>query len=223
MGIQSQKKAAEVLLRNRDRAAFLEWTKSVRNPFRVLLSATYHRDELMRWRAIEATGWVVGAQVTSDLDKVRDMLRRLFWQMNDESGGLAWHAPELIGEILVNVPDLIPEYADLFLSFLREEPFERGTHFAVYRVAQVNPKPFANRASELIDSLADFDPAIRAYAALTLGTLMKSGDSHILQPLFDDDSQLQHYDIGSGDLVTMTVGDAARIAVDMIDSTDRAA
>ena len=79
--------------------------------------------------------------------------------MNDESGGLGWHAPELIGEILVNVPDLIPEYANVLMSFLHEEPFERGTHCAVYRAASVEPKPFTERASELLDSLKDPDPA----------------------------------------------------------------
>jgi len=223
MGIRSQKKEAEAILRNRDQAALLEWVESVRSPFRVLLSMTYDRDVLMRWRAIEATGWVVATGAASDLDKVRDMLRRLFWQMNDESGGLAWHAPELIGEILVSVPVLIPEYASLLLSFLREEPFEGGAHFAVYRAAQVNPEPFAGRAFELADSLANPDPAIRAYSALTLGMLKKPGFKHVLAPLREDRSQLRYYDFGSGDLVVMTVGEAAQKAIDMIDSTDRAA
>ena len=184
------------------------------------MSVTYDSDELVRWRAIEATGWVAGKSPSSDLDSVREMVRRLLWQMSDESGGLAWHASELIGEILVNVPVLIPEYADLLLSFLREEPFERGTHFAVYRVVQVNPKPFNDCVTDLVSSLADPDPAIRAFSALTLGVLKKSDCRHIMQPLLEDESQLQPYDFDSGDFVTITVGEAARIAIDLIDSKD---
>ena len=220
MGIRSQKKEVETLLRNRDRTTLLEWANSTRNPFRVLMSVTYDSDELVRWRAIEATGWVAGKSPSSDLDSVREMVRRLLWQMSDESGGLAWHASELIGEILVNVPVLIPEYADLLLSFLREEPFERGTHFAVYRVVQVNPKPFNDCVTDLVSSLADPDPAIRAFSALTLGVLKKSDCRHIMQPLLEDESQLQPYDFDSGDFVTITVGEAARIAIDLIDSKD---
>jgi len=223
MGIRSQKKEVETLLRHRDRIALLKWARSVRNPFRVLLSMTYDNDELIRWRSIETVGWVAALYAESDPERVRDTIRRLFWQMNDESGGLAWHASELIGEILVSVPVLIGEYADLLLSFLREEPFEKGTHFAVWRTAQVNPQPFADRASELVDSLTDPDPAIQAYSALTLGALKRPEYSHILKPLLENNSQFRHYDFGSGEFVAMSVGKAARIALDLIASSDRAA
>jgi methylated-DNA-[protein]-cysteine S-methyltransferase len=198
-----------------------EWAEVTRNPFRVLVSMTYHPDELLRWRAIEATGWIAGA--VSDLDYVRDMLRRLFWQMNDESGGLNWHSSELIGEILVNVPVLIGEYADLLQGFLKEEPFERGTHIAVYRAAQMNSGAFDSVASELVLSTSDPDPAIRAFAASTLVVLKKSDFAHVLQPLLEDDSELQYYDFGSGAVVTATVGTVVRSAVDMISSEGCAA
>ena len=153
----------------------------------------------------------------ADLDKVRDILRRLFWQMNDESGGLVWQAPELIGEIIVNVPILIPEYAGLLLSFLREEPFERGTHFAIYRVAQINADPFVDRLSELVNSVSNPDPAIQAYSALALGTMKEQDFRRVLKPLLKDHSQLQHYDVRCGDFVTMTVGEAARMAINFKD------
>ncbi|MBU8933929.1 MAG: hypothetical protein KOO62_07960 [candidate division Zixibacteria bacterium] len=223
MAIRSQKAEATAFLRNRDRTGLLEWARSVRGPLRALISITFDPVELMRWRAIEAVGWVVATFAESNLDRVRDMLRRLFWQMNDESGGLAWHAPELIGEILVNVPVLIPEYADLLLSSLREEPFERGVHLAIYRIAQIDSKPFAERASELANSVASPDPIIRAFSALTLGELKASAYCNILKPLIKDQSQLRHYDFNNGDFVTLRISEAARTAVEMIESKDRAA
>ena len=223
MGIRSQKKAAEAVLRNRDQTSLIQWAEASRNPLRVLVSMTYHRNELIRWRAIEATGWVAGVRAKTDLEAVQDMVRRLHWQMNDESGGLAWHAPELIGEILVNVPVLIPEYADILLSFLREEPFEKGTHLAVCRAAQINPEPFVERVSELASSLANPDPAIRGYAAMALGALRKSSYNSVLKRLTEDVSRFQHYDMSSGDFVTLIIGEVASKALELINSQDRAA
>ncbi len=223
MGIRSQKKEAEAVLRNWDQTSLIQWAESSRNPFRVLISMTYHRDELIRWRAIEATGWVAGVRAETDLDAVQDMVRRLLWQMNDESGSIIWHSSEMIGEILVNVPVLIPEYADVLLAFLHEEPFERGTHLAISRAAQVNPKPFVERVSELASSLANPDPAIRAYTVLALGALKKSSYNSVLKRLTEDDSRIQYYDMSSGNLVTLTIGEVASKAIEQINSNDRAA
>ncbi len=223
MGIRSQKTEVGAILRNRDRAALIEWAQSVRNPFRVLVSMTYDGDELVRWRAIEATGWVVGAQAVADLDRARDMLRRLFWQMNDESGGLTWHSPELIAEILVNVPELISEYAQMLPSFFHEEPFERGAHIAAYRIAMVKSEAFAECISDLSDSTGDSDPIIRAFAVLTLGALGATQCRDVIERLREDESEMRCYDFESGKLVSRRVSEAAQAALDAINSKERAA
>ena len=223
MGMRARKAVVKELLLQRDRYALLEWARSVPNSLRILISLTYDEDELLRWRAIEAVGHVAASQAEPDLEKVRDMIRRLLWLMNDESGGLGWHAPELIGEILVNVPALIPEYANLLLSFLREEPFERGTHFAVYRVASVDPKPFAERASELLDSLKDPDPAIRAYAVLALKAIRGGPNGYAASELQADKSRFMLYNFMIGQLRETTVGQVAKRTMGDIGSPDRAA
>ena len=127
MSLQTRKKVIRKVLSNRDFKEIREWTVSERNPLRTLLSFTYDSDELMRRRAVEAIGLVADHRARKNLEKVRDFIRRLLWLMNDESGGLARLAPEMIGEILVNVPSLIDEYGPLLFSFLQEEPFERGS------------------------------------------------------------------------------------------------
>ena len=81
--------------------------------------------------------------------------------MNDESGGVGWHSPDIIGEILVNVPSLIDEFGDLLLAYLKEEPFERGIHRAILKVASINPEPFRNYTSLITKSLDSDDPEIR--------------------------------------------------------------
>ncbi len=205
MGATSHKTEVEELLRRRDHAALLSWADSVRSPQRVLMSFTFDRSELLRWRAIEAFGRVAAAQAERDLERVRDTIRRLLWLMNDESGGLGWHAPEMIAEILVNVPALIPEYAGLLPSYLREEPFERGAHFAVYRVAQIDPGAFVEHIPALIASLNDPDPAIRAYSALALKTIAESSGGDPTDERREDNATFMWFDFDSGELRETTV------------------
>lgn len=64
----------------------------------------------------------------------------LFWLVNDESGGICWRAPELIGEILFDCPQL-NQFHPLLISLLDLEKedaarFQAGTLWAIGRVAQ---------------------------------------------------------------------------------------
>jgi len=68
------------------------------------MSLLFDRDKVICFRASEALGKVAAMEADKDLEPVRDLLRRLFWMMNDESGNTCWYAPEAIGEILYNVP-----------------------------------------------------------------------------------------------------------------------
>ena len=102
----SAKSEARELLAARDFESLIQWAEAVASPLRHLFSLTFDASEVIQWRAVEAIGRVAGVQAETDLEPVRDFVRRLLWLMNDESGGLGWHAPEAIGEILVNVPDL---------------------------------------------------------------------------------------------------------------------
>jgi len=202
MSTRLTKADVKVLLERRDFAALDRWAQSVRTPQRILMSLVFERDELSRWRAIEAY-----ARVTSMLDdpeKVRATIRRILWLMNDESGGLAWHGPEMIAEILVRVPSLLHEFAELLPWYLREEPFERGTHYALYRLSTIDPGAFKSSASELKDSLQDPDPATRAYAALALKTMGVGVNGEAI-PGQGDQGSLKVYDFDSGQLRETTV------------------
>jgi len=195
MPIRITKSDVKGLLERRDFAALERWADSVRTPQRVLMSLVFERDELIRWRAIEAY-----ARITARLDdreKIRVAIRRILWLMNDESGGLAWHGPEMIAEILVRVPDLLPEFAELLPWFLREEPFERGTHYALYRLSVVDPRAFMSSTDDLKASLDDPDPATRAYAALALramGVDARGSDT----PCQGHEASFTVYDFGTG-------------------------
>ena len=169
------------------------------------MSLTFDSEELIRWRAVEAVGPVAAGQAQVDLDRVRETLRRLLWLMNDESGGIAWLSPEMIGEVLRHVPALIDEYAAMLPSFLREEPFGRGTHLAIWRVAGVRPDVFRDSVGELAKSLPDKDPAIRAYAAAAILLIDPSQADQIKLKLNQDDAGFVRYDFESGQMKQFTV------------------
>lgn len=211
------------LLANRDNEELLRWASSVRNPLRVLISLTYDEDELARWRAIEAVGLVAVLQRTSDLEKIRDIIRRMMWLMNDESGGLGWHSPEMVGEILVNVPELIPEYAGLLPAYFHEEPFERGTWSAVSRVAAINSEIFREFTEEIETALTDPDPYIRCYVALILEKVCGLKCREAVIRLVGDHQTLALYDFQTGQLRGVTVEQIAIEIRDRLDASEKAA
>lgn len=208
---RAQRKASvRAILAKRDWPALLEWARNERDPPGTLTSLMFDLDEQVRWRAVEATGRVAALMAESDLDSVRELIRRLLWSMNDESGNLVWNAPEAIGEVLVNVPVLIDEYAGLLPSFLREEPFERGTHWAIARVGRLRPDLFADAVGELVASLESADAYQRAFAVLALDAIGAQKELDQAGHLLRDEAPVSVYDYDTGRMVPTTVAGIAR-------------
>jgi len=200
------------LLARRDKAELISWIENDPNPASVLVSLLFISDDLLRWRAIETLGPLIGRRARETPEIVRDYLRRLFWSMNDESGNLIWNAPEAIGEILANAPNLVHEYATQLLSFLREEPFERGTHWAVARLAALYPTAFTEGTEALLDSLTDPDPQIRAHAMMAVSALGLDPEGERIEALIGDSAVVHMYDFDSGELCETTVAQVAQTA-----------
>lgn len=150
MDIESAFAAART---QRDRKGFLKrlllggdletparWAVERRDVERLLNSLLYDSEDLVRWRAIQAFGLIAVLKAGARIESVREMLRRLLWAMNDESGNSIPHAPELMGEILANVPDLIPEFARYLPAFHDSPLYERGIGWAMSRIAAVDPE-----------------------------------------------------------------------------------
>jgi len=194
------------LLETRDHEALLAWARDERHAARTVFSALFESDELLRWRAIEALGLLAGQESQHDVERVREWLRRLLWNMNDESGGLMWHGAEAIGEILLNVEQLIPEFTIILHSFHREEPFQAGTYMALARLAGREPERVAPFVPFLREGLSDPDPRIRAHAARILHRVGAPRAEH---PAWDtvlaDDTPITVYDHHTGELRDTTV------------------
>ena len=71
----------------------------------LLISSTYDRTDVVAWRAMEAIGLISAKMSVDNPDFVRDLVNRLLWMIRDESGGIGWSCPEILGEIVKNNPD----------------------------------------------------------------------------------------------------------------------
>ncbi|MBD3234188.1 MAG: PBS lyase, partial [candidate division Zixibacteria bacterium] len=88
---------------------------------------------------------------------------------------------------------------------LKEEPFERGTHWAIARLAPAVPDHFTEAIPQLRNSLMDTDSHIRGYSLMALKSLGVDIESDMLKQLSDDDGEVRMYDFGSGELKTVKV------------------
>ncbi|MBW1807495.1 MAG: hypothetical protein JRJ87_04825 [Deltaproteobacteria bacterium] len=205
----SRKKALQIL-HDRDLAALLSWTSNTRSSLRTLFSLSYSEDDLIGWRAIEGIGIAAMQIAKSDLEMVKDFLRRLFWLMNDESGGLSRRAPEVIGEILFGLPSLISEFGILLFHFTREEPFERGSFSALARISSRAPELIEENREIFLSALDDPDPAIRVYALTALSTVETGLVAQQVEKLLNDHALVATYDFPTGKIIETTVAGFAK-------------
>ncbi len=208
-GMSARKQQVLDILQKRDFNELMMWAKSTRNPIRVLTSFQFDTDPLICMRAVEGLG-VISVLYKDKLDTLRKTVRGFFWNMNDESGNVGWYSAEAIGEVLRNVPELIPEYADMLPSFLIEEPFEKGTRIAIARIAEIDKSKFSvPTCKKLIQSLNDPNADIRGSSITALKALcMDEAREHVTK-LSDDTAEIELYDFKSGKLQSIKISELA--------------
>jgi hypothetical protein len=139
-----------------------------------LVASTYDADPRISWRAIEALGVAASRVAEDDPDHIRQLLRRLLWLINDESGGICWRAPEAMAEILRRQPTLYADYipiVTLLLVNLEEEDLERfraGVLRAIGRLGALARDSFQDVAPAVASALIDSDPQVRGMAVWCL-------------------------------------------------------
>ena len=202
---RQRKAAALALLAERDQQGLRQWVRENRNPLRTLIALLYDGDCLICRRAVEALGIAAGLEAGRNLENARRLVRRLLWTMNDESGSICWYAPDAIGEVLVNVPLLIDEYGPLLPAFLQEEPFERGAHWAVARVASLRPDIYKDNVDRLVRSLDNPDPDIRGYTLIALKLIHAQSVAGKAEHLKADTAAVSIYDYDTGTIKKVSV------------------
>jgi hypothetical protein len=174
--------------------------RQVINP---LFSFLHHGDERAKWAAVQAMGAVVAQLAEQDMEAARVVLRRLMWNLNDESGGIGWGSPEAMGEILARSKALAEEYAPILLSYTRlngnyleHELLQRGLLWGIGRLARTRPGFLENASPHLTPYLRSKDPTVRALAAKIMGLLGIEGARPDLERLTGDLSEVSFWDDG---------------------------
>lgn len=177
-----------------------------------LISLTYDKESVTTWRAIEALGIAARVIAKEDVLAVRDTIRRLLWMMTDESGGIGWSAPEMLGEIIRTDPEEFSDIIPILWSYREEEIFREGAVCGMSRVAEVRPDLAGFVGEDLPALLQDGSPLVRGYAARLAGFLGPGPFREEVAALRADGDLIPVY--RDGELVTMSIGDVAREALE---------
>ncbi|MGD8228228.1 MAG: HEAT repeat domain-containing protein [Desulfobacteraceae bacterium] len=165
-----------------------------------LFSLLYNEDPDVRWSAVKAMGTVVAKMADEDMESARVIMRRLMWNLNDESGGIGWGSPEAIAEILTCHDGLAKEYAHILISYAREdgnylehEVLQRGLIWGMGRLAQVRPHVLKEAIQYLFPYLESMDATVRGLAAWVMGLLAVEDALPQIRRLKNDENQIQIY------------------------------
>jgi hypothetical protein len=167
----------------------------------ILFSLFLSHEPLIRWRAVTAMGCAVARLAQEDIESARVVIRRMIWQLNDESGGIGWGCPEAMGEVAARDGRLAAEYGHILVSYVREdanfleyEPLRAGAVWAIGRVAQEKPGWVADAISHLLPALEAKEPALRAMAVWAMGWLRAKEAVSKLMTLQDDATEVDIYE-----------------------------
>ncbi|MHB8880606.1 MAG: DVU0298 family protein [Thermodesulfovibrionales bacterium] len=181
--------------------------------FRTLVSLSYDKGTILSWRAIEAVGLLARELSRTNPDRVRTLAQRLLWMLREESGNNPWSVPDMLGEMVRNVPDQLADLAPIIASFHDEEILRCGVLRALVRIGEVRPDLVRDQEPLVGEYLAHADPVARAYAILLAGIIKKEA---LLEPLVagteGDDLPVRLYE--DGEFRDWTLRGLARKTID---------
>ena len=199
MPIRQLKKKILKLFNHKDFGKVLEEicklpAKQVVNP---LFSLFYSTDEIIKWLAVSSMGAVVSNLAKQDMESARVVMRRLMWNLNDESGGICWGSPEAMGEIMARNKKLALEYHNILISYIREdgnfiehEMLQRGVLWGLGRLAHARPQLVQDAALFLLPYMRSKDAVLRGLAAWTARALDSEVTNIYLEHFVNDNSKI---------------------------------
>lgn len=144
------------------------------------LSAVYSMDSSVRSKAVGIFGILMSRLADQSMESARQVMRRLMWSLNDESGGIGWGAPEAMAEAMALHEGLAQEYAHMLLSYVWHEgnyleylPLRQGALKGIARLACARPVLMKSLGAEerLREYAADEDDASRQAALKAIACL----------------------------------------------------
>ena len=194
-----KKKISELLkLESLDRALGVLNGQPAGQAINTLFSFLPSTDPRVKWAAVTAIGSTVSGLADSQMEQARVVMRRLMWQLNDESGGIGWGCPEAMGEIMASHNGLANEFAHILVSYVRKDgnfleyqPLQQGVIWGIARLAQVRPHLVKDAVPHLVPFLQARDAMLRGLTVWALGMLGEKGVQTEIELLAHDSSEVE--------------------------------
>ncbi len=183
-----------------------------------LFSFLYNLDENVKWRSISAMGVVVSEMANQNMESARIVMRRLIWNLNDESGGIGWGSPEAMGEIMARNRKLAEEYSKILVSYIRpsmnfieNEELQKGVLWGIGRITYAYPKMLEYSIDSIVPFLESEVPVLRGLAVLAVTPFNTTIIYHLLNNLRKDETVVRIY--FEEELKEYTIGELSKIAL----------
>jgi len=164
---------------------------------RRFLKALYSPEDRLRFQAALDLGAYAEEQWETNPEPVRELLRRLSWSLNEESGATGWGAPEAIGEIAARIPEMEKLYGSVFpgyLShaevFLDNAVLDTGALWAIGRLGAGSSADVPALDKELPRFLRSDAASVRGAAIFAIHRMSRSGLRGLLIDSTKDDGAL---------------------------------
>jgi hypothetical protein len=165
-----------------------------------LFGLLYHTEVRVRWHAVTAMGFVVARLAEQDLEAARVIMRRLMWNLNDESGGIGWGSPEAMGEIMACQVGLAEEYAAILISYLNpegnyveHESLQQGVLWGFGRLAHERSLQARPGALFLRPYLSSSQAGLRGLAVWAAAAVIDDPLRDLIRPLRSDPAAIMLY------------------------------
>ena len=207
------KKIVGELLASRDIAGAIQTILNFppKQVINILFSFLLSTDPILKWHTVTAFGRVVAEMAGREMESARVIMRRLMWQLNDESGGIGWGCPEAMAESLALHQDLAREFGLVLVSYIKEdgnyleyEPLQEGALWGVGRLSLVNPQLTKSAAPHLLPFLESKNPTLRGLATWCLGLLGERQSQVHISKLLQDHEQLGIYRFQKYQIITVS-------------------
>ncbi len=180
----------------------------------LLISLTYEEDRTIAHRAVEAMGIAADRVAESNVESIRSLLRRLYWLLLEESGGICWHAPAAMAEIVRHRFELFPDYSTIAISLLHTMADEDLPHFrasilhGIGRLAPIDREGVAGVIPEVVSCL---DDPVSQNRGMAVWCLIRAGRDDLVlgrEGLLADVGTVEIYE--EGDVHSVRIGDLAQ-------------
>ena len=195
--IRSLKKSAKQILKSScDYGKLLDLSEdSELRVINILFSFLYHKNPVIKWNAVTAMGSAVSDLAEKEIEQARNIIRRLMWNLNDESGGIGWGSAEAMGEILAESENLAKEYGPILFSYARQEAnfqehelMQRGVLWGIGRFCQMPSGIPEGTAKDIVPFLKSEDAYVRGHAAWVMGLIKAEDSEFLLEELKKDET-----------------------------------